>query len=67
VILPLVTMTFCSLIHAPSILLSVLSALAIPFTIASSKLFSEVAVISMTLATDMTKPPMREISSPEPG
>ena len=49
-ILPSVTMTFCSLIHAPSTFLSVLSALAIPFSIASSKLFAEVDVISMTLA-----------------
>jgi hypothetical protein len=31
-----------------------LSALAIPFSIASSKLLVEVDVISMTLATDMT-------------
>src|ERR1700694_1806196 len=57
-------MTFCSLIHAPSTFLSVLSALAIPFWIASSKLFAEVDVSSMTLATDMTKPPVREAQPP---
>jgi hypothetical protein len=51
---PVLTMPFCSLIHAPSTFLSVLAARLMPFSTASSKLFSELEIISVTRATDIT-------------
>src|SRR5574341_1097089 len=53
VILPLVTVTCCSLTQAPLILRTVLAAVLMPRLIASSKLRSDSALISMTLATDI--------------
>ena len=50
------TLTFCSLTHAPLMPCSVFEARAIPFWIASSKLTSEVLLISEILATVMNPP-----------
>jgi hypothetical protein len=50
VILPFLTTTFCSLTHAPSTFFRVLEARLMPFSIASSKLLFELAMISVTLA-----------------
>jgi low temperature requirement protein LtrA len=44
---------FWSFIHAPLTLLIVLAALAMPFSMASSKLEGEVDEISMFFATDI--------------
>src|SRR3712207_5187666 len=54
--LPSEIMTFMSLIQAPSTPRSVLVARAMPCWMASSKLVSEIALISVTRATDI-KPP----------
>src|SRR4029079_11677055 len=45
--------TCCSLIHAPRTFRSVLADRVSPCWIASSKLFADVALISVTLATDI--------------
>src|SRR5690242_20247457 len=47
------TVTSCSLIHAPLTFRRVFVARSIPCWIASSKLFSDVALISVTRATDI--------------
>jgi hypothetical protein len=52
-IFPFFTTTFCPLTHAPSTFLSVLTARAMPFSMASSKLLFELEIISVTLATDV--------------
>src|SRR5687767_21189 len=52
-ILPFSRRTCCSLIHALRILRIVLLARVIPPVIASSKLFVEVELISVTFATDI--------------
>src|SRR4029079_11221708 len=56
---PLSQRTCCSLTHAPRIPRSVLLARARPSWMASSKLFCDVALISDTLATDMTPSSIR--------
>jgi hypothetical protein len=53
VALPPLMLIFWSLIHAPVTLLIVLDALAIPFSMASSKLEGDVELISIFFATDI--------------
>src|SRR5689334_25422231 len=48
--------TCCSLIHAPRTFRSVLADRVSPCWIASSKLFADVALISVTFATDIHNP-----------
>src|SRR5262245_18665083 len=55
---PSSTSTACSLIQPPFTLRSVLLARVMPSLMASSKLFSERELISVTRATDMSSPPV---------
>src|SRR5207302_5428150 len=58
---PFSTSASCSLTQALLTFRSVSLARSMPWTIASSKLFGEVALISTTRATDIRDPPARRV------